>query len=202
MRPLLPLLLLFLGLGCGADAPPPAPTPERVVETVTPPPGAYDDDPLASHPPQEPLPPGVQPRPSPSPAPSEAAPAPPPPVATPAPAAPTEAPPPAPRGALSVAELILSTGVVDRAPTGVGDRFPDGTEVHCWTRIENPEGGTRTVRHRYLQGEELERSIELSIRGASWRTWSSKRVYGPGAWRVEVVDEAGEVLASKPFVVE
>lgn len=190
MRRLLTLLPLLLLTACGGSDAPPEAAPTGHLETITPPPGAYDDDPLAAPPPQEPLPEGVKPRPAtPTPAPA-------PPLETP-----SEAPSEAPRGALTVTEIVLAKAVVDRAPQGVSDTFAEGSEVNCYTRLDNPAGGQRVVRHEYFFGDELKRSLELKVKGTTWRTWSNKRVYGPGAWRVDVVDEAGAVLASAPFVV-
>jgi hypothetical protein len=185
------LIVLSLVLAaCGTDAPPPPSESAPVVETVTPPPGAYDSDPAAA--PQEPLPDGVQARPAATPTPAiEAKP-----VVKDAPAAPV------PTGPMSVTELTLAREVVDRAPKGVTDRFAEGAEVNCYTRIDNPNGGLRAIRHQYYFGDELKRSLELKVKGTTWRTWSNKRVYGRGDWRVDVVDEAGTVLATKPFVVK
>lgn len=187
MRVSLLVLSLLLIAACGSDeapAPAPEPTPDAV---VTPPPGAYDDDPLAAAP-QEPLPDGVQPRPSPTPKPA------------PTPAVADE-PAVIPSGPMSVAEIVLAREIVDRKPSGVSATFKDGSEVNCFTRIENPQGHRRTIRHQYFHGDELKRSLSLEVKGTTWRTWSNKRVYGPGAWRVDVVDEHGAVLKSVPFTV-
>ena len=198
MRVLLTLLPAFLLLACGAPDAPSEAAPPAAADTITPPPGAYDDDPLAAPPPQEPLPEGLEARPPAQPSPSPTATTP---AETPASEGAPTAAIEAPRGVLTVTEIVLAKSIVDRAPQGVSHTFPDGAEVNCYTRLDNPSGGLRTIRHQYFHGDELKRSLELEVKGTTWRTWSNKRAYGPGAWRVDVVDEAGLVLATEPFVV-
>jgi hypothetical protein len=45
------------------------------------------------------------------------------------------------------------------------------------------------------------REIPISVNGSPWRCWSRKSIRRDrsGPCRVDIVDEGGEVLASKPF---
>lgn len=198
MRHLLLLFLLCAPLlltACGddedtsVDLPPPAAEPE----VPTPPP--FEGDILAGAP-QVPLPEGVEPA---TPRPAELTPGPV--TATPEADVPATAPDATDLPPMSVAEAVMGREIVDRQARGLGP-FPDGSEVHCFTRIDNPGGGRRTIRHQWFYEGERRSSVELDIKAASWRTWSSRPVFGKGAWRVDVVDEAGVVLKSLPFTVQ
>ena len=94
-----------------------------------------------------------------------------------------------------------SDAVVDRLPQRPATDYREGEEVHLFTRFDNPGERRRTVRHRWYHEGKRKSSIELSVRGRTWRTWSSVPVYGKGAWRVDVVDEADTVLRSLEFTV-
>jgi len=44
-------------------------------------------------------------------------------------------------------------------------------------------------------------TIDLSLKGPAWRTWSYKTLFGglAGGWRVEARDAEGRVLGSRAF---
>ncbi len=193
---LLLLLLLLISLplaACGgddedtsADLPPPAEEP------VVPTPPPFEGDLLAAAP-QEPLPEGVEPA-----TPRAAEP-------TPAAAEPVDVTPPAADAAdlapMAVNEGVIASAIVDRQPQGAGP-FADGSEVFCFTRIDNPGGGRRIIRHDWFHEGTRKSSVKLEVKAASWRTWSNRPVYGVGAWRVDIVDEAGRVMKSLDFTVK
>lgn len=187
MRWPLPALFLAFAAGCGGPSdPPPEPieVPE-VVEAPTPPPLASGDDLSALLPVEPPLPPGAKP--------PERTPAPEPePLATKVPA-----------GAkpLTFDRVVLASGVDDRQPTGAGTTFRDGTEVYCFMSVTNP-GPKRALRHVWYFGDQKKSSVGVKVGGPTWRTWTSRPVYGVGSWRVDVVDEEGAVLESVAFEVE
>jgi hypothetical protein len=177
-----PLILLLITLtACGGSGPvapvDPADEGPTTVDPPTPPPDTGVDNLL----PQEPLPEG------------ESAP-------TPVPTPPAAAAAPVVLGPISVDSAVLSERVTDRKPDGVGDTFRDGTEVFCFMKVSNP-GPTRLLRHEWFYGGARKSSIEQKVKGPTWRTWSSRPVFGVGAWRVDVVDEEGTVLKSLPFTV-
>lgn len=135
--------------------------------------------------PQEPLPEGES-----TPAPAK--------VEPPTPAAPASKPANAPD--IRFDQVVTAAGVADRKPTGVSDSFADGVEVFCFMKVTNP-GPPRALRHEWWHGDTRKSSIKLTVKGPTWRTWSSRPIYGTGAWRVDVVDEEGTVLTSVPFTV-
>jgi Cu/Zn superoxide dismutase len=111
---------------------------------------------------------------------------------------------PAPASNISV-EAVLTSAVVDRAPQDTITTVSISTEadtVYLWTRVSGAEPGT-VVRHVWFRGDEEVGNVELTINGSPWRTWSRKTITADatGDWRVEVRDEAGNVLQTVSFTV-
>jgi hypothetical protein len=96
----------------------------------------------------------------------------------------------------------ICTGVKDRAPVGVADKFPASVgELYCFSLVTN---ATDKVVQVWFHGDTEVCKIELPVKAARWRTWSVKRILPgmTGAWRVEVHDAAGQLLATAKFTVE
>ena len=107
------------------------------------------------------------------------------------------------QSSLSVAESSVATMVVDRMPSGVATTFgADVERVYAWTRIEGADGET-TIHHVWIHGDVERADLELRIGGSPWRTWSNKAIppEWAGDWRVEVRDDAGNVLETIRFAV-
>lgn len=189
------LILLLLVSACGGDEePPPEPPPLEDPDVPTPPPD-YANPTLDVVSGQVPLPEGVEVATPPPPPPPE-------PTSAPAPAPEADDPHPAVElGGLVVTEAVAAARIIDRKPEGRSP-FPDGSEVNIFTRIDNPGGHVRTIRHQWHYGGSRRSNVALKVKGTTWRTWSTRAVYGTGAWRVDIVDEAGTVLKSVSFTVE
>lgn len=155
-----------------------------VVEPPTPPPLSGELGELL--PVEPPLPPGARP-----------------PEPTPPPPPPAPEPTEVPKGAkaISFESVVLAGKVADRAPKEIATQFRDGVEVACFMSVKNP-GPKRRLRHQWFHGETRKSSIPVTVGGPTWRTWTSRPVYGIGAWRVDIVDEAGTVLHSVAFEVK
>jgi hypothetical protein len=96
----------------------------------------------------------------------------------------------------------VCTAVKDRAPYGVAESFSASVgELYCFSQVTNVTG--KVLHVWFLADKELFR-IELPVKAARWRTWSAKKVMPSqiGAWRVEVQDPAGKILAMAKFTVE
>jgi hypothetical protein len=105
---------------------------------------------------------------------------------------------------LTVDQMVFCTGVEDREPVGADTAFADTVgQVYCFTKISGAEDETTVSHVWYLNGEE-KASVDLSVKGKTWRTWSSKRIPKEwnGTWKVEVKSAEGNVLRSKEFVVQ
>lgn len=104
-------------------------------------------------------------------------------------------------GNTTVEEMVFATGVESRMPLGVAEAFDASTpRVVCWTRIA-AESPPVTVRHVWSRDGKNLVEVPLTVTYPSGRYWSIKNVT-PGDWRVDVVNEKGEVLESKAFVVK
>jgi len=100
------------------------------------------------------------------------------------------------------ATAAVCTAVKDRKPEGMAETFPANVgELYCFSRLINV---TDKVMHVWFRADKEVFRIELPVGAARWRTWSVKKVTPPmtGAWRVEVQDAAGAVLATARFTVE
>jgi len=103
---------------------------------------------------------------------------------------------------LSVGQMIFCTGIEDRMPVGESTQFFESVDaIYCLTRID---GATDTVQvsHVWYFGGEEKARVPLSVKSASWRTWSSKKMLDAwsGVWRVDVLGPDGAVLLSREFV--
>ena len=105
---------------------------------------------------------------------------------------------------LSVTQMDFCTAVEEREPVGTDTVFSaDVEQVFCFTKITGP-GDTTTVSHIWYHGDKEMAKQDLAVKSKSWRTWSSKRIIPEwtGAWRVDVVNETGDLLLSKSFMVK
>ncbi len=104
---------------------------------------------------------------------------------------------------IEVAEAVIGTGVVDRAPQGAASSFSqDVGTLYCFTRITGSDG--ETVEHVwYREGQEMAR-VPLQIGGPDWRTWSTKRIVSEwtGSWRVDIQQSDGSVLQSVSCAIQ
>jgi cytoskeleton protein RodZ len=116
---------------------------------------------------------------------------------------PAEPTPPAaaPESTLSVPQMGVGTGIVERNLVGQNDRFPVGTRVWFWTRIVGGRDGDR-VRHAWRHDGRVYMNARLPIGGSHWRTYSTLELPAgtEGEWTLEVHGEEGAVLAQTTFV--
>ena len=100
-----------------------------------------------------------------------------------------------------VEKIALGTGVESRELVGEATEFDVAVgRIYCWTKI-NSQNVPTTIKHVWYTDGEQAAEVPLNINYPSTRTWSSKAV-SAGRWRVEVVGETGEVLASTDFTVK
>ncbi len=112
----------------------------------------------------------------------------------------TRAPLPSPpAGSLSVVESGIGRRVANHHLEGESDRFAPDDRAIFWTRVSGGGAGT-LLRHVWMRDGRAVQTIDLTLGGADWRTWSRKTVHEPGAWSVEARDAAGNVLARAEFV--
>jgi hypothetical protein len=73
------------------------------------------------------------------------------------------------------------------------------TKIYFFTDLKNMSG--QTVTHRWSFNGNTVAEVKLAPKAARWRTYSSKTLdpVMTGTWSVEVMDDAGNVLAKKSF---
>jgi hypothetical protein len=100
--------------------------------------------------------------------------------------------------AATVDSIVFATGIKDRVPTGSSKEFgPQMQKVFCWTKISIQHAPFK-FKHVWYNGDEKVLEVPLRLGYASGRLWSYKTVT-PGTWKVDIVDEAGNVLGSSTF---
>ena len=101
-------------------------------------------------------------------------------------------------------QMVFCAGIKDKAPVGISDTFPsDIYRVYCYTTVVGAADTTAIV-HVWYRGETQVAAVELGVKAARWRTWSSKRMAPgwQGLWRVDVTTADGTVIESKEFSLE
>jgi hypothetical protein len=82
--------------------------------------------------------------------------------------------------------------------------FPADVErVCCFTQILGAPKPTTITHVWYHEGKTMAK-VNLPVRAATWRTYSSKKIWPTwtGTWEVKILDENGAVLATAEFVIE
>jgi hypothetical protein len=124
-----------------------------------------------------------------------------------APEAPPAAPPAEPPTAaseLTVSEAVITAGIESLTPKGASDSFEANVgKLYAFTKITGAEGET-TVKHLWFHGDQLVGEVELPVKAASWRTYSSKTIMPDmtGQWKVDITTHDGTVLKSIPFTIQ
>lgn len=108
--------------------------------------------------------------------------------------------------ALNVIEATVCRSVENRTPVGSGTSFPaDVGSVSFFTKVGIPGGsGDATIKHVWHFDGKTMATVELPVRGAGWRTYSSKTVKPSqkGQWKVELTTEDGRVLKTIAFTIQ
>ncbi len=106
-------------------------------------------------------------------------------------------------GSVLLVEAQLCTGIEERMPTGAAKSFgADVEKVFLWCKVTGA-ADTTMIRHVWShEGREMA-TVELPVKSAAWRTWSSKTIQPAwtGNWEVKVLNAAGDVLKAVSFAV-
>lgn len=103
-------------------------------------------------------------------------------------------------------DISFGTGVnrETRAVEGAAGQFsPEVGQVYCFTHLKGMEPPAVVTHAWYYQGKTMAR-VDLNVRSADWRTWSSKLVLPgwSGQWEVKILDDSGKVLGSAGFELQ
>ena len=105
---------------------------------------------------------------------------------------------------LTIARLVVGTGIENSEPVGAAETFPASTEkVYCFLEATNIAKDTEvSFVWSYGDKEMLKTTLPLKA-GPKWRTYANKNLRGlKGDWKVEVKDSEGNVLKDIKFKVE
>jgi hypothetical protein len=105
---------------------------------------------------------------------------------------------------LTVEEMVFCAAVQDRVPSLPDTAFASTVEnVSCFVKVVGAADTTAITQVWYFNDREMSR-VELAVKSASWRTWSSKKILPEwqGIWRVDVLSPGGEVLRSGSFAIK
>jgi len=105
---------------------------------------------------------------------------------------------------LTIARLVVGTGVENSEPLGAAGAFPASTEkVYCFLEATNVAKDTEvSFVWSYGDKEMLKTSLPLKA-GPKWRTYANKNLMGlKGDWKVEIKDSEGKILKDIKFKVE
>lgn len=105
---------------------------------------------------------------------------------------------------IEVQEMVFCPSIEERVPVQPDSIFHDTVEkIYCYTRITGAVDSA-TVFHVWYHEETEKARVELVVRSADWRTWSSKKIIEgwTGIWRVDVLLPDGKLLRSKEFLVK
>lgn len=97
---------------------------------------------------------------------------------------------------LVIAEAQVGTGVEDRVIVGEAASFSSSVErVYCLSFVKGADTST-TINHVWYYKDKKMVDVSLDVKSPAFRTWSYKTILPEwiGTWRVEIVDDAGEVL--------
>lgn len=117
-----------------------------------------------------------------------------------------EAPPPTPEipSSLTVTEAAIATGMEGLTPQGAADSFESSVgKLYTFTKITGANEET-LVKHHWFHEDQLMAEVELPVRSASWRTYSSKTIAPAmtGQWKVDILSQDGTLLKSIPFTIK
>jgi len=104
----------------------------------------------------------------------------------------------------TIARLVVGTGIENREPVGVAEKFPSATEkVYCYLEATGIAKDTEIYFvWLYNQEEMLKTGLTLKT-DPKWITNANKSLRGlKGYWKVEVRDAAGKSLKGVNFKVE
>jgi len=100
-------------------------------------------------------------------------------------------------------EAKMCAGVEERMPTGAAEAFSaDVGQVWCWCKVTGATD-TTMIKHVWSRDGEQMAVVELPVRSAAWRTWSSKNIlpHWTGKWEVKIMDAEDNVLMGLKFTV-
>ncbi len=102
---------------------------------------------------------------------------------------------------LSVEFGAICENVVNHEVVSASTSFPSSIgKLYCFTKITGAKEPTQ-ITHVWYYGDTERARVELAVKAASWRTYSSKLIqpHETGTWHVDVLDNEGRILETYRF---
>lgn len=104
---------------------------------------------------------------------------------------------------VQVENAAIGEDVVNREVVSQGASFSTSVgKLYCFSKIANIDSHTKVV-HAWYYGSEERARVSLNVSPPAWRTYSSKviQAHEIGVWRVEILDQGGNLLDTVRFQV-
>jgi hypothetical protein len=104
---------------------------------------------------------------------------------------------------VQVENAAIGEDVVNREVVSQGASFSTSVgKLYCFSKIANIDSHTNVV-HAWYYGSEERARVSLNVDPPAWRTYSSKviQAHEIGVWRVEILDQDGNLLDTVRFQV-
>ena len=104
-----------------------------------------------------------------------------------------------------VVRAQLSHAIEEREPVDSIDaiqlRPGESQPIHFYLHLKNLQG--KNIRINWYHDDKLDSQLALQVHNNNWRTHASKQLDHRrlGPWRVELIDESGNLLAMRNFTV-
>ena len=106
-------------------------------------------------------------------------------------------------GTMAIESAAICKNVINREPVDAGTSFSaSDARLYCFSKITGIQSDSEIV-HAWYYGSVERTRITLSVKPPAWRTYSSKIIqpHEIGAWRVEILDSAGNILKTVEFEI-
>ena len=104
---------------------------------------------------------------------------------------------------VKVESAVVCKDIVNRDAVEAGTSFPAATsKLYCLSKIVGIQNASEVV-HAWYFGDTERARVSLAVNPPVWRTYSSKiiQAHETGAWRVEILDAAGNLLETIRFEI-
>ena len=106
---------------------------------------------------------------------------------------------------ITVERLAICVDIKDNEPDVIDSVFPPQVKrLYCFTSIKGATESSE-IQHRWYYNDDLQSTVSLKIKSASWRTYSAKSIPAvyTGEWMVAIVNTKNEeVLKTCKFFIK
>jgi len=99
--------------------------------------------------------------------------------------------------------MVIAGAIEDRKPVGIAASFPASQEkIYCYLELTSVTKDQR-ITYAWSYGGATDKVTQQIKKAERWRTWNYRVPAGKkGDWKVDILDESGNVLKSAVFKVK